>query len=81
MRAECDRKGAESCLSRLEKAQFCRFLCHYQDEALYVFPGYLPRAWECEYCSNQIPTPAGTPPSAQCECGCCGAQMGQKILT
>lgn len=81
MRADCDRDGAQSCLTRLEKAQFCRFLCLYQEEAMYVFPGYLPRAWECEYCSNHVPTPLGTPRSPARECECCGAAMVQKILT
>lgn len=80
LRADCDRKQAEQCLTRLEAAQVCRFLCHYREEALYVFPGHLPRTWECAYCGGQSPVPLGIPSSRTCECANCGAIMSQKIL-
>jgi hypothetical protein len=80
MRTGCDRAQALRALEALEKASLCRFLCHYQDEALYVFPGYLPRAWECDYCLAKVSVPSGTPASALCRCGGCGAMMSQKIL-
>lgn len=80
MRAECDRGQAMECLDRLEKASLCRYLCDYQEEALYVFPGFLPRQWECDYCGSKLPVPQGTPASTLCQCGSCGASMSQKIL-
>ena len=80
LRADCDRKQAEQCLARLEAAQVCRFLCHYREEALYVFPGHLPRTWECDYCGGRRAVPAGTPPSQTCQCANCAATMTQKIL-
>lgn len=80
MRSDCNRQQAEQCLALLEKASLCRYLCQYQEEALYVFPGYLPRVWECDYCASQRPVPSGTPASTLCQCGSCGAAMSQKIL-
>jgi hypothetical protein len=80
MRAQCDRKQAECCLQQLERASLCRYLCDYQQEALYVFPGFLPRQWECDYCQSRLPVPQGTPASSMCQCAGCGANMTQKII-
>ncbi len=80
MRTSCDRAQAERCLDRLEKASMCRFLCHYQDEPLYVFPAFLPRMWECDYCASTYPVPASTSAATLCRCNGCGAMMTQKIL-
>lgn len=80
LRTDCDRKQAEQCLARLEAAQVCRFLCHYREEALYVFPGHLARIWECDYCGGQSAVLAGTPPLRTCHCPNCAATMTQKIL-
>lgn len=78
LRVGCRKVEAEQCLAELEQAQVCRYLTHYQDEAVYVFPGFLPRIWECEYCSHQV---APTPGAASFKlCQCCGAPMVNKVL-
>lgn len=78
-RGECSREEAQRCLEALEADQYCRYLCHYQDEALYVFPAFLARVWSCDYCASQFAVDASTRDLPVCGCPNCGAAMAQRI--
>lgn len=79
MRGRCSRSQALLCLSSLEDAQLCRLLCHYRGEPVYVFPGLLPRVWECDYCAGRRPVPQGIGAATTCLCTNCGATMTQRV--
>jgi hypothetical protein len=80
MRTECTRARAQACLCRLESSGVCRFLCTYREEALYVFPAFLPRAWSCEYCLSSYQVRPDMRSLDSCACPGCGAAMSQRIL-
>lgn len=78
-RGECSREEALRCLEALEAEQYCRYLCHYQEEALYVFPAFLARVWSCDYCASQFALDAVTRHLSACGCPNCGATMVQRV--
>ncbi len=78
-RGECSREEAQRCFEALEAEQHCRYLCHYQDEALYVFPAFLARVWSCDYCASQFAVDVATRDMPVCGCPNCGASMAQRI--
>ncbi len=75
----CSREEAKTCLESLESEQFCRFLCHYQDEPLYVFPAFLAKVWSCEYCTTEFAVRAEHRAASHCGCPNCGATMKQVV--
>lgn len=78
-RESCSREEAERCLESLEGEQFCRFLCFYQAERVYVFPAFLARAWACDYCGSCFPVQRSSSQLEVCGCPSCGAVMKQTV--
>ena len=78
-REGCSREDAERCLESLEGEQFCRFLCFYQAERLYVFPAFLSRVWACDYCGSCFPVQRSSSQLEVCGCPNCGAAMKQTV--
>ena len=73
------REDAKNCLRGLEDEQLCRFLCHYQDEPVYVFPAFLARVWECQYCTSTFGVAPENRQLSACGCPNCGATMRQRL--
>lgn len=76
---EITREDARRCLSGLEDEQICRYLCHYHDEPVYVFPAFLARVWECEYCASTFAVRPEDRKLSACGCPNCGAVMRQRL--
>ena len=75
----CSREEAANCFDLLENEQYCRFLCLYQEEALYVFPAFLTKVWSCDYCMSEFTVEKEHRKLTQCACPNCGATMRQRV--